>query len=41
MSIKYTPESKPIMESNRLIETCRQHGILAERLFGEREMLLG
>jgi L-ascorbate metabolism protein UlaG (beta-lactamase superfamily) len=41
MSIKYTPESKPIVESNRLIEACRQRGILAERLFGEREMLLG
>jgi len=40
MSIKYTPESKPIMESNRLIEICRQRGMLAERLFGEREMLL-
>jgi hypothetical protein len=41
MSIKYTLESKPIVESNRLIEACRQRGILAERLFGEREMLLG
>ena len=40
MSLKYTPESNPIMQSNKLIEECRQRGMLAERLFGEREMLL-
>ena len=40
MSIKYTPESNPIVESNRLLDSCRQRGMLAERLFGEREMLL-
>jgi L-ascorbate metabolism protein UlaG (beta-lactamase superfamily) len=40
MSIKYTPESKPIVHSNRLIEASRQKGLIAERLFGEREMLL-
>jgi L-ascorbate metabolism protein UlaG (beta-lactamase superfamily) len=40
MSLKYTEESRPIVESNRLIETCRQRGICSERLFGEKEILL-
>jgi L-ascorbate metabolism protein UlaG (beta-lactamase superfamily) len=40
MSIKYTEESRPIIESNRLIQACRERGILAERLFGEREILI-
>jgi hypothetical protein len=40
MSLKYTPESRPIMESNRLIDECRKRGICAERLFGEKEILL-
>jgi L-ascorbate metabolism protein UlaG (beta-lactamase superfamily) len=40
MSIKYTNESRPIVESNRLMEACRQRGVIAERLFGEKEILL-
>jgi L-ascorbate metabolism protein UlaG (beta-lactamase superfamily) len=40
MSIKYTEQSRPIVESNRLLDTCRTRGIRAERLFGEREMFL-
>jgi hypothetical protein len=40
MSIKYTEESRPIIESNRLIQYCSEHGIIAERLFGEKEILL-
>jgi L-ascorbate metabolism protein UlaG (beta-lactamase superfamily) len=40
MSIKYTEQSNPIVQSNRLMETCRSRGITAERLFGEREILL-
>lgn len=40
MSIKYTDQSRPIVESNRLIEACRERGIIAERLFGEKEILL-
>jgi L-ascorbate metabolism protein UlaG (beta-lactamase superfamily) len=40
MSIKYTAESLPIMDSNRLIAACRDRGINAERLFGEKEILL-
>jgi len=40
MSIKYTEESLPIVESNRLIKACHERGILAERLFGEKEILI-
>jgi L-ascorbate metabolism protein UlaG (beta-lactamase superfamily) len=40
MSLKYTERSKPIVDSNRLIDECRRHGIVAERLFGEKEMFL-
>jgi L-ascorbate metabolism protein UlaG (beta-lactamase superfamily) len=40
MSIKYTEQSRPIVESNRLIAECRARGITAERLFGEKEILL-
>src|SRR5487761_280592 len=40
MSIKYTDKSNPIIHSNHLIETCRTRGIIAERLFGEKEILL-
>ena len=40
MSVKYTEASKPIVESNRLVEYCKSHGIVAERLFGEKEILL-
>jgi hypothetical protein len=40
MSIKYTEESRPIVESNKLIRSCQERGIIAERLFGEKEILL-
>lgn len=40
MSVKYTDESNPIKASNRLIEDCLSRGIQAERLFGEKEILL-
>jgi L-ascorbate metabolism protein UlaG (beta-lactamase superfamily) len=40
MSIKYTEQSRPIVESNRLIQYCQSKGITAERLFGEKEILL-
>lgn len=40
MSIKYTAESRPIVESDRLIQACHERGIIAERLFGEKEILL-
>jgi L-ascorbate metabolism protein UlaG (beta-lactamase superfamily) len=38
-SIKYTPESKPIVQSNMLVEECLKRGIIAERLFGEKVLL--
>jgi hypothetical protein len=40
MSVKYTEESNPIKASNRLIQDCLARGIQAERLFGEKEILL-
>jgi L-ascorbate metabolism protein UlaG (beta-lactamase superfamily) len=40
MSIKYTEESRPIVQSNQLIEECRRRGICSERLFGEKEIFL-
>jgi L-ascorbate metabolism protein UlaG (beta-lactamase superfamily) len=40
MSVKYTPESHPIVQSNQLLEACARKGIVAERLFGEKEILL-
>jgi L-ascorbate metabolism protein UlaG (beta-lactamase superfamily) len=38
-SIKYTDESNPIVQSDKLIELCRSKGMVAERLFGEKELL--
>ncbi|MEM1336661.1 MAG: MBL fold metallo-hydrolase [Bacteroidota bacterium] len=35
-SIKYTDESKAIIESNRLLKYCDKKGISSERLFGEK-----
>jgi L-ascorbate metabolism protein UlaG (beta-lactamase superfamily) len=40
MGLKYTEKSNPIIQSSRLLETCRSRGITAERLFGEKEILL-
>jgi L-ascorbate metabolism protein UlaG (beta-lactamase superfamily) len=40
MSIKYTEESNPIKASNRLVAECKGRGIAAERLFGEKEILV-
>jgi len=38
-SIKYTDESNPIIQSNKLVQLCEQKGIVAERLYGEKELL--
>jgi L-ascorbate metabolism protein UlaG (beta-lactamase superfamily) len=38
-TIRYTPESHPIVQSNLLIEECGKRGIISERLFGEKEIL--
>jgi L-ascorbate metabolism protein UlaG (beta-lactamase superfamily) len=40
MSIKYTEESRPIVESNKLVRECQSRNIVAERLFGEKEILV-
>jgi L-ascorbate metabolism protein UlaG (beta-lactamase superfamily) len=40
MGLKYTDRSRPIVESNKLIETCRSRGITCERLYGEKTILL-
>jgi len=39
-SIKYTDTSKPIVESNQLIEQCRARGMVSERLFGKKEIFV-
>ncbi|SFJ79068.1 MBL fold metallo-hydrolase [Myroides guanonis] len=38
-SIKYTDESHPIVQSDLLIKNCRENNIVAERLFGEKEIM--
>jgi L-ascorbate metabolism protein UlaG (beta-lactamase superfamily) len=40
MSIKYTEQSVPIVESNKLLDACAGKGIPAERLFGRKERVL-
>jgi L-ascorbate metabolism protein UlaG (beta-lactamase superfamily) len=37
---KLTPQSKPIVDSDRLVEECRRRGIVSERLYGKKEMAL-
>lgn len=39
LDVHYTEHSNPIIQSNMLIEKCRQKGIIAERLFAEKELL--
>lgn len=39
-SIEYTDQSRPIIESNKLVEECRRRGLTAERLYGSKELLL-
>jgi L-ascorbate metabolism protein UlaG (beta-lactamase superfamily) len=39
-SIQYTKESRPIVESDRLVQECVARGIESERLFGRKEILL-
>lgn len=40
MAKDYTEESDPIVASNRLLAECENRGIPAERLFGEKEILI-
>jgi len=39
-SIHYTEESRPIVESSRLVEECQRRGIRSERLFGCKDIVL-
>lgn len=39
-SIKYTSESKPIVESDKLVEACKQQGTFCERLYGSKEIAI-
>jgi L-ascorbate metabolism protein UlaG (beta-lactamase superfamily) len=39
-SIAYTETSKPIIESDKLIEECNRRGLVSERLFGKKEVIL-
>jgi len=39
-SIQYTEASRPIMESNKLVDYCRNRGMLSELLFGQKEIIL-
>jgi len=38
-SIKYTDESNPIVASNKLISYCKNNNVIAERLYGEKELM--
>jgi L-ascorbate metabolism protein UlaG (beta-lactamase superfamily) len=38
-TVRYTSESNPIIQSNMLVEECLKRGIIAERLYGEKEIL--
>lgn len=38
--LQYTPDSKQIVESEKLLERCRSAGVPAERLYGCRELTL-
>jgi L-ascorbate metabolism protein UlaG (beta-lactamase superfamily) len=39
-SIRYTDESRPIVESNKLVADCRSRGIVSERLYCQKELFL-
>lgn len=39
-SIEYTESSKQIVESNKLVAHCEERGLVSERLFGQKEILL-
>ena len=41
MALKYTRESLPIIESDRLLEWCRRCDIIAERLYCIKETFHG
>jgi L-ascorbate metabolism protein UlaG (beta-lactamase superfamily) len=40
-SIQYTDESRPIIESRKLVEECRSRGLESEILYGHKEITCG
>jgi L-ascorbate metabolism protein UlaG (beta-lactamase superfamily) len=40
LTSKHKPESRPMVESDKLVAECRSRGLMAERLFGHKELLL-
>ena len=39
-SIQYTEQSRPIVDSNKLVAACRSRGLESERLYGQKEIHL-
>lgn len=39
MNVVYTPESRPIQESDRFVRLCGERGIVAERAYKKKEIL--
>ena len=39
-AIRYTDESVPIVESNKLVAECRNRDLITERLYGQKEIVL-
>lgn len=39
-SIQYTEQSRPIVESDKVVAECKNRGIISERLFGQKEIIL-
>src|SRR5215213_1917648 len=39
-SIQYTEQSRPIVDSNKLVADCRSRGLESERLYGQKEIHL-
>jgi hypothetical protein len=39
-SIQYTDQSRPVLDSNKLVEDCRSHHIESERLYRQKELYL-
>lgn len=39
-SIEYTKKSKPLIESDKLVERCLSNSVISERLFGQKEIKL-
>src|SRR5262249_27224119 len=40
-SIQYTEQSRPIVESGKVVADCNSRGLASERLFGRKELFLG